>query len=71
MTPVKFCDNIRERILKSMEDTMIACGHNAPWYYRAEAALNAIRTHAVVVDRHELEVLRFVYGFSLPDLTEI
>ena len=60
-----------EEILKEMEDVMIGLGHNAPWRIRAAAALGAIGLMgAAVVDRHELELLKSTYGFSLPDLTE-
>jgi hypothetical protein len=61
----------RDEILKAMEDAMITLGHNAPWWARAIEAFYAIsRQGAAVVDRHELELLKSVYGFSLPDLTE-
>lgn len=61
----------RGDLLMEMGDAMIMLGHNMPWDERAEAALNAIRDKgAAVVDRHELELLKSVHGFSLPDLTE-
>ena len=61
----------REEIIMEMADAMIALGHNAFWNMRASAAFYAIgRQGAAVVDRHELEILKSTYGFSLPDLTE-
>jgi hypothetical protein len=62
---------ITKEILMAMEQAMIVRGHNAPWIERAAAAFYAIGEHgAAVVDRHELELLKSVYGFDLPDLTE-
>ena len=61
----------REEIIRVMASTMIELGHNAPWLERAKVALSAISwMGAAVVDRHELELLKSIYGFSLPDLTE-
>jgi len=61
----------RKDIIRSMEFALIALGHNAPWWERAEIALNAIRQEgAAVVDKHELEILQNCYGFSLQDFTE-
>jgi hypothetical protein len=61
----------KEGILRVMEATMIELGHNAAWWQRAKVALECIHfMGGAVVDRHELELLKGVYGFSLEDFAE-